>query len=159
MEKQYYAKSEQNGIRVSVSDHLHSVSEIAEKYGSFFEFQNAARIAGLFHDFGKYSEAFQSVLQGTRQGVDHAVCGAVILWRLSRADQKSPQKTQKALIPVIEAVNGHHAGLMDFALLRPYLEKILAGKNVCPNAGRESALLGRALIWRPGSCFSGIARS
>ena len=59
----YYAKSpQQDGAQETVREHLQRVEALAQTYGKSF---GAEIPAGLFHDFGKYSAAFQKVLQGT----------------------------------------------------------------------------------------------
>lgn len=76
--------------------------------------ENAARICGLFHDFGKRSQLFQDVLQGKATGVDHAGPGAALL------AHNMPK-------PIVEAIAGHHAGLISEEMLRPYLQSICRG--------------------------------
>ena len=76
----FYAKSENDyHEKITVKEHLERVSSLASAFGEEIGMPNAARIAGLFHDFGKYSPAFQGVLAGTMQNVDHAFAGAVML--------------------------------------------------------------------------------
>lgn len=66
----YYAKSKlPDGSWPTVREHLDAVAKLAKQYGEVFGRGEEARIAGIFHDFGKYSDAFSEVLQGTRTGV------------------------------------------------------------------------------------------
>lgn len=109
----YYAKSKlPGGGQPTVGEHLAAVAELAERFGTEFGHGEAARVAGLLHDFGKYSAAFQGVLDHTRNGIDHALPGAALLLRCG-----------KAYAPVIEAICGHHSGLASFLSLRPKLLK------------------------------------
>lgn len=116
MMKTYYAKSKlSNGSQPTVKEHLSAVSELAEQYGNEFERGEEARVAGLFHDFGKYSDTFQDVLRGLKTNVDHAMCGASFLTHVS--------KKKKAYEPIIEVINGHHNGLVAFDELKPVLHR------------------------------------
>lgn len=55
--------------------------------------------AGLFHDFGKYSELFRLRLQGKESGLDHWCPGAHVLLKEDLSDLAAL------------AVHGHHVGL------------------------------------------------
>ena len=59
-----------------LADHLRNVARIAEKNGSKFGVGKAAGLAGLLHDLGKYSEAFQNYIAGRGPGLDHSTAGA-----------------------------------------------------------------------------------
>ena len=77
----YYAKSPQKGgTQETVREHLQAVETLAQTYGESFGAGTPAGLCGLFHDFGKYSAAFQKVLLGTQTGVDHAIGGAAFLY-------------------------------------------------------------------------------
>lgn len=119
----YYAKSERSdGSKPTVAAHLDAVANQAAEYGEAAGISEQARLAGLLHDFGKYSEAFQDVLQGLRQNVDHACCGASILWRWWKGKPLGCQQS------IIEAINGHHAGLKDYGSLEQLLRASFEGK-------------------------------
>ena len=133
MDITFYAKSSADGKQISVRQHLSEVATQAEEFAASFEASKAARLAGLFHDFGKYSEAFQKVLTGERQRIDHAVCGAAFLYQYS---------ANEALNPVIEAVNGHHDGLREGDIMDADLENIFEGADCEGNDGKTPALLG-----------------
>jgi len=53
---------------------------------------NAARLAGLLHDLGKYTPAFQAKLRGALEKVDHSTAGAVESFSLvgALADRGQP---------------------------------------------------------------------
>jgi CRISPR-associated endonuclease/helicase Cas3 len=77
----YYAKSKlKNGYQPTNREHLQAVSNLAGQFAAVFGCQEEGALAGLFHDFGKYSEAFQQVLEGRKKEIDHAICGAVMLY-------------------------------------------------------------------------------
>ena len=74
---QYYAKSENfSGHTETVKEHLSKVADLAQEYGAPIGLGDIAKLAGLVHDFGKYSQTFIDVLMGKKTGVDHAKCGS-----------------------------------------------------------------------------------
>lgn len=97
----------------ALEDHLEAVARRAASFASAFQGGDVARIAGLWHDIGKFSEAFQSYLAAagspdTHEAelvgrVDHSSAGA------QRAAEAFPISGQ--LLAYVIA--GHHAGLAD----------------------------------------------
>jgi CRISPR-associated endonuclease/helicase Cas3 len=83
--------------------HLEEVAALAAARAAGFGAAEIAQAAGLLHDLGKYSDAFQARLRDPKIRVDHSSAGAV--WA---RDHLSPWG---ALIA--HAVAGHHAGLAD----------------------------------------------
>ena len=135
--KVYYAKSPNtSGRQITVWEHLASVSEMAGQFGAAIGLEQEAAMAGLLHDFGKYSEAFEAVLKGTRSHVDHAICGAALLnWKA---------RGRAAFHPVITAVNGHHDGLIDRNMLVEKLDRsVRSSERMEANAGKDAALCGQ----------------
>lgn len=107
----YYAKSKQkNGNKPTVAEHLLDVSLKAGEYGGEIDLRKESETAGKLHDFGKYSSLFQQVLIGTASNVDHASAGALYLYRHVQG-QKRKIKGPVAIIPIMEAIHGHHNGL------------------------------------------------
>lgn len=108
--RRHYAHS---GLRADRSDwqllpdHLQQTAMLAASRGAPFGLGDAARLAGLYHDFGKYDPAFDSRLTGGTERVDHSTAGAHLLCKTA-----SP-----ATLPAAEilsyAILGHHAGLPD----------------------------------------------
>ncbi len=71
---EYWAKSKDTqGHQETVKEHLQKVSELARQFGEGIGAADAAQLAGQMHDLGKYSEAFQKVLEGAKTDVDHAL--------------------------------------------------------------------------------------
>ena len=130
----FYAKSpRKDGTRETVQEHLRTVEQLAGTYGSAFGQAGSAKLCGLFHDFGKYSTAFQNVLSGTQTDIDHAVCGALLLF-LTR---------KKSCRPIIEAIAAHHSRLVSQEDLAGTLTAVLhADKPVTTLAGKQAALCG-----------------
>lgn len=94
--------------------HLTGVAEaaaaLAARISSDSGFTRAARLAGIVHDLGKYSDAFQQMLLaasdgGARGRVEHSGHGLAIALNAKAFD-------------VAFAVSGHHGGLSDPASLR-----------------------------------------
>lgn len=92
-------------------------------------------MAGLFHDFGKYSDIFADVLEGKRTNIDHAMCGAAFLHYL-----KNNKSTYRS---IIEAINGHHTGLVAFDELESVLDSnFREGTEISLNNNKTAAIAG-----------------
>ncbi|MCB8840030.1 CRISPR-associated endonuclease Cas3'' [Aurantimonas sp. VKM B-3413] len=91
-----------------LAKHLFRVAEQAEAFGAPLEIAAAAKVAGLLHDLGKYTPAFQARLSGSASRVDHSTAGAKLVFDLAA---KADDSWVAALIA--HAIAGHHAGLPD----------------------------------------------
>lgn len=60
-------------------DHLDSTARLAAERGERLGLAAAAALAGRYHDFGKYDPAFDRVLTGGNDRVDHSTAGAALL--------------------------------------------------------------------------------
>lgn len=106
----YYAHSGTPGDKSdwqSLPDHLCAVAELAVGFGAPMGLSGPARIAGLFHDLGKYSRDFQRRLDGESVQVDHSTAGAAVLMELAQGVDRAIAE------PVAYAILGHHSGLPD----------------------------------------------
>jgi len=92
--------------------HLEEVATRAEGFASRLGYREWGRIAGLWHDLGKYSTAFQDYLRGTAQpgaaapsrgSVDHATAGA----------QHAVARVELLGHLLAYVIAGHHSGLLD----------------------------------------------
>jgi CRISPR-associated endonuclease/helicase Cas3 len=92
----------------TLQDHLVAVGALASERGVKFGAQKAAGLAGLLHDLGKYSLAFQRRLGGSGEPVDHSTAGAQEAIRLVTGGM---DRGMAELIAY--AIAGHHAGLPD----------------------------------------------
>lgn len=81
--------------------HLEKVAALAAEFASKFGAREWGYLAGLWHDLGKYQEAFQAKLRGDSVQIEHAGAGAML------AAIRSPQTG----IPLAYSIAGHHAGL------------------------------------------------
>lgn len=112
-----------------LKDHLLETRDIAKNCGAKLQLGKVAGLAGLLHDFGKFSIDFQNYLRKaiadpasvTRGEVDHSTAGGKLLFDLLH--NKENTKTEKLLAEIVgNAIISHHssAGLLDF--LSPDLE-------------------------------------
>ena len=94
-----------SGLRMQpLEDHLAHVASLAASAASWFGSTNWGHLAGLWHDLGKYQEAFQRRLKGESLAVEHAGVGARLAYEID------PNKG----IPLALAIAGHHGGLPNF---------------------------------------------
>lgn len=122
----------QNGLMKvqSLLDHLTEVGELSEQYATKVNLGLPGKILGLLHDFGKYSENFQTYIRksagiadpdneswerGTleRGRIDHSTAGAQYLWK--RLKEIGKKRGQGELVGQILAlcIASHHSGLID----------------------------------------------
>ncbi len=109
--------SEDNRVHL-LSDHLHGTAERAAQFAGEFGCAGWGRLAGLLHDLGKYSSAFQKKIRSAAEGpeahleakarVDHSTAGALYAEKLIA----SPQDMAWRILSYLAA--GHHAGLPDW---------------------------------------------
>jgi CRISPR-associated endonuclease/helicase Cas3 len=100
----YYAHSSPSPDKLNwqlLSEHLNNVGAIASSCAAHFSASEIAQVAGLLHDLGKYSAAFQARLEGNPARADHATAGA----------QLAASRYGKMGKLIAFAVAGHHAGL------------------------------------------------
>ena len=112
--KKYYAHSDQDADSSDwqpLSEHLLQVGQLAGERALAFKAQDWGQMAGLLHDLGKYSEAFQARLSGSKQRADHATAGAkVVVQHFLKIYGDKPGVKAVAKILAF-AIAGHHAGL------------------------------------------------
>jgi len=71
---------------------------LAAQFAAAFDAAAWGRLAGLWHDLGKYRPEFQRRIRGSREQVEHAGVGAALAW-------------ERQLVPLAFIIAGHHAGL------------------------------------------------
>ena len=96
----YYARTSDHGYE-TCAEHLAMAGCLAGGFAKGFGYLDDGLLAGLVHDLGKYSDAFQRRIRNPDHcgPVDHSTAGALLLMR------HAPLAAM--------AVAGHHAGLPD----------------------------------------------
>ena len=110
-----------------LAEHLQAVARLAAIRGEKFGVAKAARLAGLLHDLGKYSRAFQLYIANRGPGTNHSTAGArEVLEQASRPADR----------PIVEliayGIAGHHAGLPDRSGETRSLDDRLADRTIPP---------------------------
>ena len=150
----YYAKSA-NSFHGAITnrEHLDKVATLARRFGAEIGKEKAAGVAGGVHDFGKYADRFQGVLSGTHQGVDHALPSAAELYRL--LDLRTTQRVWADGICAVEAVAGHHDGLIGMPQMQDGLEEMLSSDDWddCPS-GKMPSLHGQEEFMQAEEAFA-----
>jgi len=98
----------------SLAEHLKAVSRIAADLANDTRPKDIklialSRLAGLFHDFGKYSDRFQRMLETGSGTCQHSIHGAMLAYFGSGTGNG-----KAALNTVMASIAGHHAGLADW---------------------------------------------
>ena len=99
----------------ALKEHLENVAALTAEFSKAFDEENG-RLCGLYHDIGKYSEAFQRHLGGSREQVDHSSAGALVMF-----EKQKPQ--------VSMCIAGHHAGLADLGTRNDLSDTYMARIN------------------------------
>lgn len=95
----YLAHISEDHRQQTVLEHLNGTAALSGRFAKAFGAEEMGRLAGLAHDIGKYSDAFQRRLQGGSR-VDHATAGAYECCR-------------RGQLAAAFCVAGHHGGLPD----------------------------------------------
>lgn len=96
----YIAHTSEDSREQTNLEHLNATAALCEKFAEPFGAQEYGRLAGLAHDLGKYSDAFQRRLRGNTERVDHSTAGAAECCKIGQD-------------AVAFAVAGHHGGIPD----------------------------------------------
>lgn len=96
----FAAHKDNGGWLQALQDHLEATAALAKEFADAFGSGDYAFQAGMAHDIGKYSAAFQKRILHNGPKVDHSTAGAKELAALQ-------------MFPAAMCVAGHHAGLPD----------------------------------------------
>lgn len=99
----YLSHVAEDGREQTVLEHLQGTAELCGAFAESFQAKEMGILAGMAHDIGKYSTAFQKRLLEHGRKVDHATAGAVECVKL-----RQPYAAY--------AVMGHHGGLPDMGI-------------------------------------------
>ncbi len=144
MEPLYAHSRNRAGRRHPLVDHLRRTAELAAAFAAPFGGAELAQAAGLLHDLGKASPAFQSYLLeaerglGPSHGPDHKAAGAVLA-------------AQLGLDPLALLVQGHHGGLRDRSDAAVWLRTHLRSEEVRRTMENLPAELDQLLRFDPPS--------
>ncbi len=140
-----------------LDEHLLNVADLAGGFAASFGAEEWGYLAGLWHDAGKYSAAFQQYLEGSARGdyhsaevrgkVDHTTAGA----------QHAAQAMAVIGHLLAYVVSGHHAGLLDAIGEGACLDARLR-KTVEPWQHGLSEIPARPLPKLPGFLTEGLSR-
>ena len=114
----------------SVSEHLEGASTFASVFAGKIGLSSLGTLAGLLHDMGKYSAAFQVYLKSAiglptsglsdeggidaksmKGKIDHSSAGAQLVWQASQDGQSLLWRLAGHMIAL--CVASHHSGLID----------------------------------------------
>ena len=95
----YLAHLTEDGRTQTILEHLKGTASLCSAFAAAFDAEAQGQLAGMAHDIGKYSAAFQRRLHGGPK-VDHASAGA---FECLKAQQ----------LAAAFAISGHHGGLPD----------------------------------------------
>ena len=105
----------------SLREHLVSVAELASGFGAQFNAPDWARLAGLWHDLGKYRRGFQKYIRQTNDadahiegrvgGRDKTHSAAGALWAQKHLKANAGNQGAAVAHVLSYLIAGHHAGL------------------------------------------------
>ncbi len=103
----YYARKNQ-----ALFEHITNTANLSKAFSTVFGFENTAYLAGLLHDFGKYTQTFQDYLERSLRG-ENVTRGEVI-----HAIQGAKFALERIKDPVVADIIGnviatHHGRLFD----------------------------------------------
>lgn len=122
----YYAHSTENPDKSDwqpLEDHLINVAALAEEFADIFNAGQWGKYAGLLHDAGKATHAFQQRLEGKPGRVDHSTFGT----RLAK------ERAGKLGLLLSYAIAGHHGGLPDGGIQKTELHYRLQHNKIPKN--------------------------
>ncbi len=123
-----------SGRRHPLVEHLTAVAEMAAEFAGPFRASDAARLAGLWHDVGKFNPAFQEYLRQCegasppRRGPDHKAAGAQLAM-------------ESGAEPLAFLIAGHHGGIQDREELRAWLAERGRSSEAADAAGTAAAAM------------------
>ena len=91
----YFAHRAEDGREQPVFAHLIGTAELCALFASAFGAKEQGQLAGMAHDIGKYTDAFQRRLQGSTEHVDHSTAGAAECYKLRLRGGRAPRWTSQ----------------------------------------------------------------
>ena len=96
-----------------LSHHLESVARRAANSSGWFDASDWARVAGLWHDLGKYSNAFQDYLRTASSADPHIADTAARTDHSTAGAQHAVANIEVLGHLLAYPITGHHSGLLD----------------------------------------------
>ncbi len=96
-----------------LEDHLAAVATLAARFAAPFEAEGWGRAAGMWHDIGKYSDAFQDYLRTASSPDSHIADGATRTDHSTAGAQHAVGSLEILGHLLAYVVAGHHSGLLD----------------------------------------------
>lgn len=112
MEKTYYAHTSEDGRFQTILEHASDAAKRAAENAAAFGCAEIGRIAGMFHDVGKYGDGFQTRLYGSGEPYEHSAVGMRLFLDEMQKTNVRARKFTAILLAYIVA--GHHTGLPDY---------------------------------------------
>ncbi|MBK8335513.1 MAG: CRISPR-associated helicase Cas3' [Sterolibacteriaceae bacterium] len=127
-----------NGEPHLLAEHLHAVARGAGERAALFDAESWGRLAGIWHDLGKYRSGFQTYirqangseahLEGKVAGREKTHSAAGALWAIRALGEKHGARGALAARVFAYLIASHHAGLYDWD---GGLDQRLHGEDSC----------------------------
>ena len=118
-----------DGSEQSLESHLSQVGDLSAEFATKIQLEEAGRLIGLMHDFGKYSKQFQRYIQSAegklnpdqdeyidagryRGQIDHSSAGAQYVWKELKKFGSMGQGNLCGQILAL-CIASHHSGLIN----------------------------------------------
>jgi len=108
-----------------LKEHLENVAQVAADFAMPFGGEKWAYMAGLWHDLGKYSEAFQDYLQNITNSDSHRAESIARVDHTSTGAQYAVRSSKISGYLLAYIISGHHSGLLNGRDTGACLEKRL----------------------------------
>ena len=77
----FIARQNEEGFEQPLIDHLMNVAKKTASFARKFSSEDFGYLIGLLHDIGKYSDAFQRRIRGSKEHVDHSTAGLQLAFK------------------------------------------------------------------------------
>lgn len=96
----------------SLEEHLSKVAQLTQEFAEIFGAEKCGWVAGLLHDLGKYSKAFQGYLERSQKG--EVVKRGEVIHALQGAKYVKKAVKDYVIVDIIgNVIASHHGGLFD----------------------------------------------
>lgn len=120
--------------------HLEEVAALASAFAEPFGLSDWARLAGLWHDLGKYSDKFQAYLRGSAEVDVHVAESTEKTDHSTAGGQHAARRIELLGVLLAYVIAGHHSGLLDAIAEGACLDKRLK-RTVNPISSAPATIL------------------